>query len=298
MLTPELTAELEQSLKGRFGPISVSSVTSVGGGCISTTLRVRLTDGASVFVKLAPPEPPGTALLEAEAVSLERLRAVGEVRVPEVLARGEEWLALEWLEPGAAGVEAWERLGAGLASLHRKGGTETGYFGWPSDNFIGSLPQANEPIASWARFWRERRLEPQLAWAEAAGLLSTSERAAFEPLLERLPALLELAQGEGPALLHGDLWSGNVHMTASGEPAIIDPASYYGHREVDLAMSALFGGFHPAFYSAYDITWPLSRPGLAKRRAVYQLYYLLVHVNLFGRGYMAGTMETLRRALE
>ena len=289
--------ELERALAGRFGTVQVAAAGRVGGGCISTTLQVRLQGGPAVFLKLAPDEPPGAALLEAEADALECLRAVGEVRVPEVLAIGGSWLALEWLEPGPGGPEAWERLGAGLARLHQRGGAGAPGWGWPRDNFIGSLPQENAAAAEWAGFWRERRLQPQLARARASGLLGRAEAAEFEPLLERLPTVLAAAEAEGPALLHGDLWSGNVHMTAAGEPALIDPASHYGHREVDLAMAALFGGFPRAFYRAYQETWPLARPGIEQRRATYQLYYLLVHVNLFGRGYLAGTMEALRRAL-
>jgi fructosamine-3-kinase len=297
VLTPVAARALELALAPRFGPVTLAEARPVGGGCISTTLRVRLHDGRPVFVKLAPPEPPGDALLQAEAEALARLRSAGGVRVPEVLACGEGWLALEWLEPGPAAPGAWERLGSGLARLHRQGGAAAEGYGWPHDNFIGSLPQANGAGPDWATFWRARRLEPQLARARAAGLLGPAEVAAFQPVLEQLPHVLAPAEEDGPALLHGDLWNGNVHMLASGEPAIIDPAAYFGHREVDLAMAALFGGFHPSFYRAYRDTWPLREEGLEQRRACYQLYYLLVHVNLFGRGYVAGTMETLRRAL-
>jgi len=321
VLNTETARALEQALEPRLGPVAVVDARPVGGGCISTVLRVQLEGGRTgargagraasgrlrsgaeplprrpVFVKLAAATPPGSALLEAEAESLGRLRAAGGVRVPEVLALREGWLALEWLEPGPASPSAWERLGAGLAVLHRQGGAAAAAYGWPRDNFIGSLPQANAAGADWAAFWRTRRLEPQIALARAGGLLGAREAAAFEPLLDRLPALLSSAEDDGPALLHGDLWSGNVHMLADGEPAVIDPAAYYGHREVDLAMAALFGGFHPSFYRAYQDAWPLRAPGLEQRRAAYQLYYLMVHLNLFGRGYLAGTRAALERAL-
>ena len=298
MLSPAVARELEQALGARYGAVSVLDAAPVGGGCISTTLRVRLQGAPAVFLKLAAEEPPGPALLKAEAAALDALGAVGEVRVPAVLALGSGWLALEWLEPGPASGQAWERLGAGLARLHRRGGAAAAAWGWTSDNFIGSLPQANAPGADWPAFWRERRLEPQLALARRAGLIGNAEVAAFEPLFRRLPELLRTGQEEGPSLVHGDLWSGNVLMKADGEPAIVDPAAYYGHREVDLAMAALFGGFHPAFYRAYAAEWPLVNEGLERRRSIYQLYYLLVHVNLFGRGYLAGTMDALARALD
>jgi len=210
-----------------------------------------------------------------------------------VLARGRSWLALEWLEPGRGGRDTWERLGQELAALHRVQGPA---FGWDRDNFIGSLPQANQARSDWAAFWWEQRLQPQLALATGAGMLTGAEARRFAVLPEVLPQLLEAGQAEGPSLLHGDLWSGNVHVTAT-EACLVDPASYYGHREVDLAMAALFGGFPPAFYQAYAEAWPLTGPGAERRRACYQLYYLLVHVNLFGRGYLAGASAALERAL-
>lgn len=295
MLTAGWKRELETALSERYGVVSVRDSVPVGGGCISTTLRVGLEGGPPVFVKLAPADPPGGELLAAEADSLGVLGAAGAVRVPEVLARGRNWLALEWLEPGEPGPRAWERLGEGLARLHRRAAADGG-FGWPRDNFIGSLPQANAPLNDWATFWKERRLEPQLARASATGMFGRSELAGFGALLKRLPELLAVGGAEGPSLLHGDLWSGNVHMMAGDEPAIIDPASYFGHREVDLAMAALFGGLSPDFYRAYAQVWPLVREGLEQRRAIYQLYYLLVHVNLFGRGYVSGTLAALERA--
>ncbi len=202
-------------------------------------------------------------------------------------------LVLEWLEPGRPTKGAWQSLGAGLARLHH---VRADAFGWDHDNFIGSLPQRNGRADDWAAFWRERRLEPQLRMARDAGKLDAAAGSRFDALFGALDELLAPGQEEGPSLLHGDLWSGNVHMLGAGAAAVIDPSCHDGHREVDLAMTELFGGFDPAFYQAYEEHWPVAPGYRETRRAVYQLYYLLVHVNLFGGGYAGSTLAALERA--
>lgn len=283
----------------------------VGGGCVSPALRIEGKDGRLAFLKYDADAPAG--FFPAEARGLERLRAAAEgLRIPQVLAvhdpMQEEapaepgWLLLEWLEPAPRGADFGERLGRGLAGLHRS--TRGEGWGGDEDGFIGPLPQSNAAAADWASFWRERRLEPQLRRARDAGQLPGS-MGEWDRLFARLPELLAPAEEDGSSLLHGDLWSGNVLAViqeagegkGEGEPILIDPAAYRGHREVDLAMSELFGGFGAAFYAAYREAWPLL-PGYHEgRRAVYQLYYLLVHVNLFGGGYGMQTLRVLREAL-
>jgi protein-ribulosamine 3-kinase len=268
----------------------VAWATRLGGGCISPAWHVHLRDGRELFLKAAP-AAASADLLESEAEALRRLAAARAIRIPAVLAEGSGWLALEWLAPGHPTPGSWHDLGRGLARLHR---TQGPAFGWDRDNFIGSLPQRNGEATSWADFWARHRLLPQLQ--RAGSRLSRRALADFEVLLGRLPELLQpAAEEDGPSLLHGDLWSGNVLMSATG-PALIDPSSYYGHREVDLAMAELFGGFPAAFGEAYAAEWPLM-PGASARRPVYQLYYLLVHVNLFGGSYVAGTEAVLQAAL-
>jgi protein-ribulosamine 3-kinase len=305
-------------------------VGSVGGGCINPAVRLRLPQG-DLFLKFNSHAPAGTFAVEAEG--LQALRAAAPLlRVPEVLgvwedaerSPGAACLLLEWLEPARPGPGYDERLGRGLAQLHRGG--EAGW-GWHRDGFIGPLPQPNAPVksvpecmsrvpsgtpapdgrvgaaGSWAWFWIARRLEPQLRRARDAGRYVGRERD-WEVLWQRLPDLLAPAEADGPSLLHGDLWSGNVLATAEragegggAEPALVDPAAYRGHREVDLAMAELFGGFGSRCLDAYHEAWPLQpgyRPG---RRAAYQLFYLLVHVNLFGSGYVPRTEQALRDAL-
>ncbi|MEX2609556.1 MAG: fructosamine kinase family protein [Gemmatimonadota bacterium] len=264
----------------------------VGGGCISPAARVQGQDGRVGFLKWASGDTPA-GLFAAEGHGLNALRQAGAVPVPTVLGvDGDRWLLLEWLEPAPADAAAWTAFGSGLAALHR---SADGAWGWETDNFIGPLPQANAPAADWPSFWAERRLAPMLARARRTGHLSAADERRGHALLAALPDLLgPAAVRDGPSLLHGDLWSGNAHACAAGL-ALVDPAVYRGHREVDLAMADLFGGFPEPFWAAYAEAWPLLE-GAARRRAVYQLYYLLVHVILFGGGYVARTRAALGQA--
>lgn len=284
-LPPEVARAVERHLGGEV------TARRVGGGCIHAAFAVRGAGGAA-FLKLGGDHPP--EVLQAEARGLEWLgsRAAGTPRVPEVIAEGEGWLLLEWLEPAPASEAGWRALGGALATLHRATGPG---WGWERDGFIGSLPQDNRVEASWAAFWLHRRLEPQRKRAEESGLLPGSS-AEWEALAAELPGLLSVAEEEGPSPLHGDLWGGNAHPIGAGEVALVDPAPYRGHREVDLAMARLFGGFPNAFFDAYAAVWPL-QDGVERRRACYQLYYLLVHLNLFGSGYAPGTAQALHEAL-
>ena len=270
----------------------VASVHAVSGGCISQTARVEFRSNGSAFLKWSDDSEPVASLFAEEARSLRAIAETHTVRVPRVIAIDSEqarWLLLEWLEPGPRTAASQTQLGEQLAQLHRH---SHDCFGWPNSNFIGFLPQANDWNASWPAFWRLQRLAPQLQRAGAH--LDVSARTRFNRMLDELPQLLEDVSDERPSLLHGDLWSGNMHVLADGSAAVIDPSSYYGHREVDIAMARLFGGFGREFFDAYDGNWP-HRPGLERRVAIYQLYYLLVHVNLFGSGYVPQTMAVLKR---
>jgi protein-ribulosamine 3-kinase len=271
----------------------IASASSVGGGCISETARIQLTTGQVLFLKWTS-ENKTSGLYREEAKGLQALRAASAVRVPDVLhlcdATGpHRYILLEWLEPGNGTKNSWAALGSAVARLHRVQHEE---FGWSSNNFIGSLPQSNTPSASWPEFWREHRLRPQLE--VAAAQFNHSQLSRLDKLIDDLEALIGIGDEEGASLVHGDLWSGNVHMLTDESAALIDPATYYGHREVDLAMSLLFGGFGAEFYEAYEQEWPLQK-GANERMLVYQLYYLLVHVNLFGGSYVSGTLNAVKR---
>lgn len=302
MVPAGVRSEVEGAIESRTGrPGRVVEASPVGGGSISPTARVRTVSGDSYFLKWGGVDVP-SALLAAEAEGLHDLAAAGAVRVPDVLeqggdpaprATGHSWLLLEWLEPGAPSSDGWQRLGREIAALHR---SRSARFGADASNFIGSLPQDNRRTAHWPEFWRDRRLEPQLVRAEQRGLLGDGDRRRFEELYERLDDLLGPAADEGASLLHGDLWSGNVLMLDNDLPAVVDPSVYHGHREVDLAMAELFGGFGQGFHDAYRESWPLTQGYAPVRRSVYQLYYLLVHVNLFGSAYVSRTRHTLSGA--
>jgi fructosamine-3-kinase len=289
----KLPDDVARAVEAAIGSATrIVEVKPVGGGCVTPVARLRTDDGQLLLLKWGERGRFPDALFREEARSLDALRRTDALRVPAVLAQGQAWLLLEWLEPGPPAPDAWQRLGRALVEVHRVAADP---YGWSHDNFIGPLPQPNRRSDDWPSFWREQRLRPQLERARAAGhFTSADDGAAFDRLFRDLDDLLAPAAEDGPSLLHGDLWSGNVHMTAAGDAALIDPSCYCGHREVDLAMAELFGGFGSGFLAAYQQAWPL-RPGYVEgRRAVYQLYYLLVHVNLFGSGYTGSVRAALR----
>jgi protein-ribulosamine 3-kinase len=288
----------ERGLGGR-----IERVSAVAGGCINNGARLDTDRGASFFLKWNAAAP--AAMFAAEADGLRALAARGALRVPVPItwsgdSEGDpetSWLLMEYVLPGRASARARERLGAGLAAIHAADaplfqGAAGPAFGWHRDNWIGSLPQANGPSSSWGDFWREQRLGPQLERARAGGYLA-------DPALDRVLELTAeaLADVVRPELLHGDLWGGNWFATTADEPVLIDPAVYLGHGEVDLAMSQLFGGFGPRFYDAYRGVRGIADAYEAYRRDLYQLYYLLVHVNLFGGSYEAGSLVAARRVV-
>ncbi len=255
-----------------------------GGGCINDAfiLSGRRT---SYFVKLNAADR--LDMFEAEAAALRALAAASALRVPEPiscgLAAGQSYLILEALRFGSPKAGSWQTMGCQLARLHRNSHEQ---FGWHHDNHIGSTPQHNQWAADWAAFFREQRLRPQLERARRNGYH-------FKRADELLDAIEELLAGHSPtpALLHGDLWSGNASFLDDGCPVIYDPATYYGDRETDLAFSEFFGGFPHEFYQAYAEEWPLDS-GYESRKTLYNLYHVLNHANLFGGGY-AGQAERM-----
>ncbi|MCV9387719.1 fructosamine kinase family protein [Reichenbachiella ulvae] len=258
----------------------------VGGGCINQTGYFEF-ESQRYFLKWN--EGVGD-LFEKESRGLQLLGDAGVIKVPRVIGLGEvegiNYLCLEYLEPGRSSLRFWERFGEQLAGLHRNSSDQ---FGLDHDNHIGRLPQSNQWHSSWVDFFIKERLEPQLDMASGSGLVSARIRSQFDKLYNILP---DLVPEEAPALLHGDLWSGNM-MAAKGEvPAIFDPAVYYGHREAEMAFTKMFGGFDQQFYQSYHSSFPL-QPGYEKRVQIFNLYPLLVHVNLFGSSYLSGIQQTL-----
>jgi fructosamine-3-kinase len=230
-------------------------------------------------------------MFAAEADGLAMIEGCGTVRTPKVLGCGTtpegSFLLLEFIEQGYRPDGFWDAFAEKLAAMHHSTATS---FGLDSDNFIGALPQQNRPHQTWPEFYLHERLLPQIDTAKNMKRLQSTDYQLLESVCLRLP---DLCPAEPPALVHGDLWSGNFLCSAAGEPVLIDPALAYCHREMDLAMSRLFGGFERPFYRRYEEVWPLE-PGFEQRLPVYQLYYLLVHVNLFGGAYVGSLREAVR----
>lgn len=259
-----------------------------GGGCISHSGKLT-TQRGDFFLKWNDAKKfPG--MFEAEARGLKLLKTPEVIDVPEVVAFGEagrwQFILMEFIEENSPTQTYWKDLGQQLASLHR---CTSHAFGLDHDNYIGSLRQFNMPEDDWINFFIHRRLDFQLKLALSREKIDKTVARQFETLYKKLPDLLPK---EKPSLLHGDLWSGNLIANENGYPCLIDPAAYYGHREADIAFTKLFGGFSSQFYDSYQNFFPL-QPGFKQRSEVYNLYPLLVHVNLFGGGYLSRVVSIL-----
>ncbi len=259
-------------------PFAIGDRRSVGGGCINQGYRLVGGD-RTYFVKLN--QASQIAMFEAEAAGLRDMQATATIRVPTPICYGtvgqDGYLVLEWLDLAQGGSLAWAEMGRQLAALHRAGSAQG--FGWSCNNTIGSTPQINPWTGDWVQFWTEHRIGWQLRLAHRRG----GDFPKGERLLAALPGLLADHHPQ-PSLVHGDLWSGNAAITQAGEPVIFDPATYYGDREVDIAMTELFGGFPADFYRGYNEAFPLDS-GYKRRKTLYNLYHILNHFNLFGGSY-------------
>jgi fructosamine-3-kinase len=285
-LPPALRETLADLLGG-----PVEHARTIFGGDINQAAQITC-NSAAYFVKWHAQAPP--RMFPAEAQGLRLMGATDTIRVPAVIAQGDEtgdcpaFLVLEWIDIGTkhgAGRDTMTRFGEQLAAMHRH---RASLHGLDHDNFIGRLPQPNTQTARWAEFYRDHRIGHQMELARSLGRLPKRREDLLTRLMDRLPDLLD---DDIPAsLMHGDLWGGNYLVDTGGSAVLIDPAVCYGHREMDLAMSELFGGFSKAFYTAYQTAYPT--PGYEDRRALYQLYYILVHLNLFGESY-GGRVDSL-----
>jgi fructosamine-3-kinase len=295
MLPVPLHESVAAALRDAGDTTSIQQTRSLGGGCINNTLRLD-TARQSYLLKWHPDPLPDMFI--AEAHGLELLARANAVRVPTVLhatnASGEQpaYILLEWLEGSGSTTDAAAQatLGQQLAALHR---SSADAYGLDADNYIGTTPQHNGWDADWISFFRERRLRPQIELAARNGYLPAHRRRALEQVLERLPDWLG-GVARQPALLHGDLWGGNIIPGPDGKLALIDPAAHYGDREAEIAYTQLFGGFSPHFYSAYQDAWPFEA-GYDERRDLYNLYHLLNHLNIFGTSYASSVERIAQR---
>ena len=268
---------------------SITAAERVVGGSISNSVRIETTCGI-FFLKWSP--LPGDAFAR-EAEGLQAIAAVGVLRTPKVIAVGTDHLLLEYIPPSLQKPGFFAKFGRSFAEFHRAARGER--YGFAADNYIGSTPQPNGWHDDWIGFFREWRLRHQLNLAARNGFTGELQLLGAR-LMDQLDRIIP-PDGEAPTLLHGDLWSGNFLCDEDGNPVLIDPACYYGHREADLAMTRLFGGFPRDFYDSYEEAWPL-RPGHEERMIVYTLYHLLNHANLFGGSYAAQCIQLMRRLVK
>jgi protein-ribulosamine 3-kinase len=276
--------EILHSLHDNFG--SIRSFTPASGGCINNGGRITTSTG-DLFLKWNDAKKyPG--MFQSEAKGLELLATHQCVRVPSVVmhhsAATYQFIVMEFITPGRPEKNYWEKLGLNLANLHH---ITSDNFGLDHNNYIGSLDQRNSQIKDWPSFFVQQRLQPQLEVLKPDKHLARKFDALFNKVVDIFPP-------EPPALIHGDLWSGNLLRDERGLPCLIDPAVYFAHREMELAFTQLFGGFDPRFYDTYKEVFP-PEPGHLERADVCNLYPLLVHANLFGGHYLREIEDILRR---
>jgi protein-ribulosamine 3-kinase len=289
MLALALKEELEKQLTEIFlRQVTIGNQESVPGGCINETIKVE-TNLKTFFLKINSAKKfPG--MFEAEAKGLRLLTKANEIKIPSVVLFGQHddssFLILEWMEQGKRRKDFFEDFGRKLARMHKHTGR---YFGLDHNNYIGSLSQSNQEYENGMDFFIEQRLIKQIELAARNNLVNKSTIEQFNSLFKKLS---EIIPNEIPALLHGDLWNGNYMTDGTGAAAIIDPAVYYGFREADIAMTKLFGGFDLPFYDVYNEEFPFQK-GWEQRLDIFNLYPLMVHVNLFGGGYIEQVKQIL-----
>ncbi len=273
--------------------IGITSRSRALGGDINDAYVLFLSDGSKLFIKQNRRD--NVDFFRAEALGLSSIEKTDTIKVPKIKAIGTEgseaFLVMECIDVKGAAKGWSERFGANLAKLHSAPAeefTSGGRFGFLKDNYIGAGYQENGVCDTWIEFFRSKRLLPQIKRAEK--YFDKNDLASFDKLLEKLDFLL--VEPDSPSLLHGDLWSGNYMIGNDGEAWLIDPATYVGHAEADLAMTELFGGFDRHFYEGYKAVRPL-QDGYEDRRDLYNLYHILNHLNLFGIMYLSGVKRTL-----
>ena len=269
--------------------LNVQRYERVHGGDINSSYCL-LTSAGKYFLKVND-KNKYPLMFEREANGLGKLRELCTLKIPQVIKQGscndQQYLLLEWMEKGAPKKDMWENFGRGLAMMHKQ---PQEYFGSNEDNYIGSLVQNNDPHNEWYSFYTECRIKPLVKKLFDAGNYSATDIRDADIFCNNLRSILP---NEPPSFLHGDLWVGNYMIISSGYATIFDPAVYFGHREMDIGMTKLFGGFDQPFYDLYNDTYPLEK-GWEKRLPVTQIYPLLVHAVLFGGHYIKSVKNILK----
>lgn len=280
-----LSAELSDKTQSA---IQIKNVQPVSGGDISSAFMLT-TNHERCFTKVNS-QSAYPLMFERESEGLAAIRQTQTVTVPQEILHGvfedNAFLVLAWVDTGNKSSRALTVLGQQLAAMHR---CAASHYGFEHDNYMGSLPQSNKKHTNWADFFINERLQPMIRIAVDRNQLTNRQASLFDRLYSRLP---QLFAEEQPALLHGDLWGGNYLVDTEERPFLIDPAVSYGHREFDLAMTTLFGGFSSDFYAAYQEAYPLA-PGWQQRITLWNLYPLLLHLNLFGGSYLSRVMDSV-----
>ncbi|MBN2803126.1 MAG: fructosamine kinase family protein [Deltaproteobacteria bacterium] len=288
---------LNIAIKDLFGTNAmIDNTKNISGGCISHTYVVYITTGEKVFVK--ENSLKYLNMFHSEFAALELLKCAGGPVIPTPFSTFETadraFILMEFIESGVKNRDFDERAGEALGNLHKN--KKNRLYGLSFNNFIGTTPQDNFQNKSWPDFFAERRLLPQIKLAQKNSSLDiTLERKLFK-LIENIDTFIHQPE-EGPSLLHGDLWSGNIMCDKNNNPVIFDPAVYYGDRETDIAMTTLFGGFSNRFYEAYNENYPLEKD-FKSRTDIYNLYHILNHLNIFGRGYLSQVNSILNSYLK
>ena len=284
----EIAEQIKQATNQDF---VMESQVPVGGGQTNESYKLECKP-TNYFVKLN--SNSRLSMFESEAIALEEIAKIDKIRVPEPICCGivgnKSFLALSWIEFGPWSQSSWMELGRSIANLHRFSTQKK--FGWDQDNFIGSSPQQNPWHDNWAEFFTEQRIKFQLELAKAKGFEFDNEKKLLKAIYRRLAP-----HRPESSLLHGDLWCGYVLCAIKRMPVIFDPSSYFGDREVDLAMTELFGGFPEAFYLAYNETWPVNN-GYSHRINIYNLYHILNHLNMFGDSYYSQAKKIVHQIIE
>ena len=286
---PDWSAIISQLETAGVRPLPDATPSTVSGGDISSAWRLA-TENGDLFIKTGPAS--SADMFVAEAEGLTELASTDAICVPNVVASGQTelsaYLGLEWMSFERADAATERLFGEQLATLHH---TTKNRYGWHRNNTIGLTPQENTWRDNWLDFFREQRLGFQLRLAAENGYSGELQQRGRQ-LLKRLPVYFDVAE-PAASLLHGDLWGGNWGCSG-GQPVIFDPAVYYGDREMDIAMTKLFGGFGAEFYAAYESSWPL-QDGHQERQHLYQLYHVLNHLNLFGSAYLGHAVRLLEK---
>ena len=284
----------EEKIKDRIEEIlgsKINSFISLSGGCISDAFKVTIADGSNFFLKYNP--STSNDMFVKEASGLMELAKANAIRIPKVLSFDEDYILLEYIPTGNRKKNFFEDFGQSFAEMHKFTAESFGFY---EDNYIGSNPQQNIPEGkektNWVNFYFNKRILFQFQLAEKLRNSTEELRMGISKLENKIQDII-VDTKDKPSLLHGDLWSGNYMVDENGNAVLIDPAVYYGHREADLGMTKLFGGFSSEFYQAYDETFPLE-DGYEYRENIYKLYHVLNHLNLFGGGYYSQALSLIK----